>query len=285
VIGAGTMGRGIAGLCALSGHDTFVFDADPEAQRGVRTHVESAWGRAIDKGKLSTESAEKARHRLKVATRLKEAASVDFVIEAVPEAIDLKQMVFAELDDLCPPRTILASNTSPCPSRGSRRPRGAATESSVSTFSTLARAAGEIVRAGTSGDRGPASSWSGRSAGGRPSPFPFRDLAPGRRAGAEAMRMVERSQRRGHRRALELGYGHRMGPLKTTDLVGLDVRLAIAETLAAELPSDRFTPPDILRTLVEEGRHGKKSGEGFYRWDGDKPVGPASRAAPLAKRR
>ena len=70
-----------------------------------------------------------------------------------------------------------------------------------------------------------------------------------------------------------------MGPLKTTDLVGLDVRLAIAETLAAELPSDRFAPPEILRTLVAEGKIGRKSGEGFYRWEGDKAVGPGARAA------
>jgi 3-hydroxybutyryl-CoA dehydrogenase len=86
-------------------------------------------------------------------------------------------------------------------------------------------------------------------------------------------------------RALELGYGHRMGPLKTTDLVGLDVRLALAETLASELSAERFTPPEILKTLVSEGRTGRKAGEGFYRWDGDKPAGPAPRAAELAKKR
>ena len=112
VIGAGVMGRGIAGICALSGHETFVFDADPEAQRGVRAHVESAWGRAIDKGKLTTETAEKARHRLKVATRLKDAAAVDFAIEAVPEKMAIKHAVFAELDAATPGHAVLASNTS-----------------------------------------------------------------------------------------------------------------------------------------------------------------------------
>jgi 3-hydroxybutyryl-CoA dehydrogenase len=86
-------------------------------------------------------------------------------------------------------------------------------------------------------------------------------------------------------RALELGYGHRMGPLKTSDLVGLDVRLAIAETLSAELPSDRFQPPEILRSLVAEGHTGRKSGEGFYRWDADKASGPGARAAELARKR
>ena len=69
---------------------------------------------------------------------------------------------------------------------------------------------------------------------------------------------------------MELGYGHRMGPLKTSDLVGLDVRLAIADTLSAELSGERFAPPGILKRMVAEGKTGKKSGEGFYRWEGDK---------------
>ena len=78
VIGAGTMGRGIAGLCAISGYDTWVFDADPAAQRAVRPAVEASWGRAIDKGKLTSEAAEAARHRLKMAERLRDARDVDF---------------------------------------------------------------------------------------------------------------------------------------------------------------------------------------------------------------
>ncbi len=105
--------------------------------------------------------------------------------------------------------------------------------------------------------------------------------------GLEAMRMIEEGVAGAADidRAMELGYGHRMGPLKTTDLVGLDVRLAIAETLTAELPSDRFAPPEILRTLVAEGRIGRKSGEGFYRWEGDKVSGEGERAAALARKR
>ena len=73
-------------------------------------------------------------------------------------------------------------------------------------------------------------------------------------------------------RAMELGYGHRMGPLKTSDLVGLDVRLSIAETLASGLNEERFRPPEILRRLVAEGRTGKKSGRGFFAWEGDTAV-------------
>jgi 3-hydroxybutyryl-CoA dehydrogenase len=89
--------------------------------------------------------------------------------------------------------------------------------------------------------------------------------------GLEAMRMVEDGVATAADidLAMELGYGHRMGPLKTSDLVGLDVRLSIAETLAAALDPVRFAPPDVLKRLVREGNLGKKSGRGFYEWDGD----------------
>ena len=91
VIGAGTMGRGIAGACALAGHDTAVFDADPEAQRAVRGHVESSWGRAIDKGKLTSEAAEQARHRLRAVERLKDGAHVDIAAPPSSQVFDATQ--------------------------------------------------------------------------------------------------------------------------------------------------------------------------------------------------
>jgi 3-hydroxybutyryl-CoA dehydrogenase len=294
VIGAGTMGRGIAGVCALAGHETFVFDADPDAQRGVRGHVEATWGRAIEKGKLTKEDAEKARHLLKVATRLKDAAHVDFAIEAVPEAIDLKQMVFGELDDLCPPRTILASNTSSLSitriarSTGRRdRVIGIHFFNPVAAMPLVELVAGKETSAETeSRSRGLVESLGKQAVRVVDSPG-FATSRLGVALGLEAMRMLEEgvASAADIDRAMELGYGHRMGPLKTSDLVGLDVRLAIAETLVAELPSDRFQPPKILQALVAEGKTGKKASEGFFRWDGDKAVGPGERAAELARKR
>ncbi len=292
VIGAGTMGRGIAGLCALSGHETSVFDADPEAQRGVRGHVESAWGRAIDKGKLTTESAEKARHRLKVATRLKDAAAVDFVIEAVPEAIDLKQMVFAELDDLCPPRTILASNTSSLSitriarSTGRRdRVIGIHFFNPVGAMPLVELVAGKETSSETESRSLALVESLGKQAVRVADSPGFATSRLGVALGLEAMRMLEEgvASAADIDRAMELGYGHRMGPLKTSDLVGLDVRLAIAETLAAELPSERFQPPKILQALVAEGKTGRKASEGFFLWDGEKATGPGPRATKLAE--
>jgi 3-hydroxybutyryl-CoA dehydrogenase len=294
VIGAGTMGRGIAGACALAGHDTAVFDADPDAQRAVRGHVESSWGRAIDKGKLTSEAAEQAHHRLRVAERLKDAAHVDIAIEAVPEALDLKRMIFSELDDLCPPRTLLATNTSSLSITKIAHATGRRDRViGIHFFNPVAAMPlVEIVRGKeTSRETESRALDFARSLGKEPvlvfdSPG-FATSRLGVALGLEAMRMVEDgiAGPEDIDRALELGYGHRMGPLKTSDLVGLDVRLAIAETLSAELPSERFTPPEILRTLVAEGHTGRKSGEGFYRWDADKATGPGARAAELARKR
>lgn len=294
IIGAGTMGRGIAGLCAISGYDTWVFDADPEAQRAVRPVVEASWGRAIDKGKLTTEAAEAARHRLRIPERLRDARDVDFAIEAVPEALDLKRMVFSEIDDLCPHRTIFASNTSSLPIAKIAHATGRRDRVIGMHFfnPVAAMPLVEIVRGKeTSADTEERALRLVQSLGKQAvrvfdSPG-FATSRLGVALGLEAMRMLEEGVAGASDidRAMELGYGHRMGPLKTSDLVGLDVRLAIAETLEAELPSDRFQAPLILKTLVAEGLTGKKAGEGFFRWDGDRAVGEGARAAALVRRR
>jgi 3-hydroxybutyryl-CoA dehydrogenase len=293
VIGAGTMGRGIAGACALAGYETTVFDADPDAQRAVRGHIESSWARAVEKGKVTAEDADKARHRLKIAERLKHAADSDFAIEAVPEALDLKKMVFSELDDLCPPRTIFASNTSSLSitriaHATGRRDRvvGLHFFNPVAVMPLV-----EVVRGReTSPETESRALDLVRSLGKeavRVADAPgFATSRLGVALGLEAMRMVESgvAEAADIDRAMELGYGHRMGPLKTSDLVGLDVRLSIAESLQKELETDRFAPPEILRTLVAEGLTGRKAGEGFYRWQGDKPAGEGKRSAELARR-
>jgi len=281
VVGAGVMGRGIAGLCALSGHETLVFDADPEAQRHVRGSVESSWARAVEKGKAAAESVERARHLLKVASRLRDGADVDFVVEAVPEALELKRLVFEELDDHCPDRTILASNTSSLSITRIARSTGRRDRVVGLHFfnPVAAMPLVEVIRGADTSDATEQRSLDfvvslGKEAVRvRDSPG-FATSRLGVALGLEAMRMVGEGVARAEDidRAMELGYGHRMGPLKTSDLVGLDVRLAIAETLAAELSDERFSPPEILKKLVAEGKTGRKSGEGFYRWEGNEPI-------------
>jgi 3-hydroxybutyryl-CoA dehydrogenase len=203
-------------------------------------------------------------------------------------------MVFSELDDLCPAKTILASNTSSLSitriarSTGRRdRVIGMHFFNPVAAMPLVELVLGRETSAETA-ERSLAFVGTLGKEAVRVADSPgFATSRLGVALGLEAMRMVEEGVARADDidRAMELGYGHRMGPLKTSDLVGLDVRLAIAESLAAELPSERFTPPEILRTLVAEGRTGRKSGEGFYLWDGDRPAGPGGRAAALARKR
>lgn len=278
------MGRGIAGVCALSGHETRVFDADPEASKQVRLSVESSWGRAVERGKLSRETVEKARHLLGVAVRLRDGADADFVMEAVPEALDLKRLVFEELDDLCPDRTILASNTSSLSITRIARATGRRDRVvGIHFFNPVAAMPlVEVVRGRDTSDETErralelVASLGKEAVRVRDSPG-FATSRLGLALGLEAMRMVEEGVALPEDidRAMELGYGHRMGPLKTSDLVGLDVRLAIAETLAVDLSGERFSPPEILKEMVAQGRTGRKSGEGFYRWEGDKPAARA----------
>jgi 3-hydroxybutyryl-CoA dehydrogenase len=280
VVGAGVMGRGIAGLCALSGHETLVFDADPEAQRHVRSAIESSWARAAERGKVGAEAVQSGRRLLKIVERLRSAAGVDFAIEAVPEAIDVKRMVMSELDDLCQDRAILASNTSSLSVTRIGRATGRRDRViGIHFFNPVAAMPlVEVVRGeDTSDETVDRALLLVRSLGKeairvKDSPG-FATSRLGVALGLEAIRMVEEGVALPEDidRAMELGYGHRMGPLKTSDLVGLDVRLAIAEGLASELSGERFTPPQLLRKMVAEGRTGRKSGEGFYRWEGDKP--------------
>jgi 3-hydroxybutyryl-CoA dehydrogenase len=280
VVGAGVMGRGIAGLCALSGHETLVFDADPEAQRHVRGAIESSWARAIERGKVAAEAVQRGRRLLKIVERLRNAAGVDFAIEAVPEAIDVKRMVMSELDDLCQDRAILASNTSSLSITRIGRATGRRDRVlGIHFFNPVAAMPlVELVRGEDTSDETMdqalllVQSLGKEAIRVKDSPG-FATSRLGVALGLEAIRMVEEGVALPEDidRAMELGYGHRMGPLKTSDLVGLDVRLAIAEGLASELSGERFTPPSLLRKMVAEGRMGRKSGEGFYRWEGDKP--------------
>jgi len=281
VVGGGTMGRGIAGLCALSGFEAAIFESDTGARGRLRDSIESSWRRAAARGKLSAEEIEAAGGRLRILDRLEEESGAQLAVEAVPESLPLKQRVFETLDRLCPAETVLASNTSSLSiaalAGATRRPGrvvGIHFFNPVGSMPlveivTTPQTTGETV------DRAVAFA---RRLGRQPirvadSPG-FATSRLGLALGLEAMRMVEEgvASPGDLDRAMELGYGHRMGPLKTSDLVGLDVRLSIAETLSAGLNEERFRPPEILRRLVARGHTGKKSGRGFFAWEGDTAV-------------
>ncbi|MGH9366430.1 MAG: 3-hydroxyacyl-CoA dehydrogenase family protein [Thermoanaerobaculia bacterium] len=286
IVGGGTMGRGIAGVSAAAGHPTSLFEADAARRAGLRAQIEGSWERAAARGRLSPEAAGRAKGLLEVPERLEDAAGAELVIEAVPEDLELKRRVFSQLDRLCPRAVFLASNTSALSiteiASSTREPGRVVGLHFFNPVASMPLV--EVVRGkGTDEDAVRNAVRFAESLGKeaiRVSDSPgFATSRLGVALGLEAMRMVEEgvASPSDIDRAMELGYGHRMGPLKTSDLVGLDVRLAIASTLAAALEGRRFDPHGILRRLVAEGKTGKKSGEGFYRWEGDRAIPKAAR--------
>ena len=276
VVGAGTMGHGIAQVAAAAGLEVSLHDlTDEEMRRGLDA-VRSNLDRGVEKGKVTAEQREATLARLHAAPDLDAAAAdSDLVVEAVPESLELKHGIFERLDRVAPPDALLASNTSSLSidkiASATRRPKrvlGMHFFNPVHILPLL-----EIVRGRQttpqSVDRALAV---GRRMGKEPivvrdSPG-FASSRLGLVLGLEAMRMLEQEVASAEDidKAMTLGYRHPMGPLRLTDLVGLDVRLAIARSLHAELGSEAFRPPRILERLVAEGRLGKKSGHGFYEW-------------------
>ncbi|HLM67906.1 MAG TPA: 3-hydroxyacyl-CoA dehydrogenase family protein [Longimicrobium sp.] len=278
VIGAGTMGHGIAQVCAMAGYDVALFDPTPGAVDRALTRIGENLDKGVERGKVAAADAAAARGRLRAADTLRDAVSdAGLMIEAVPEVMELKERIFREADEATPADAILASNTSSLSvsriAAATGRPErvvGLHFFNPVHIMKLL-----EVVRGrGTSQVTVDASlAFAGRI-GKEPivvTDTPgFASSRLGVALGLEAMRMVEEgvASPADIDRAMELGYNHPMGPLKLTDVVGLDVRLGIAEYLHGELGGEQYRPPEILRRMVAEGRLGKKSGRGFYDWEG-----------------
>lgn len=276
VLGAGTMGHGIAHVAALSGRETRLFDIDGQALERARSHIESALAKGVELGKVETGTRDAALSRLSFVTELGRAvASAAVVIEAVPEIPELKRRVLADAGDLAAPTALLATNTSSLSisSLGQAVP-GPERFLGMHFFNPVhLMALVEIVRGDRTAERAVERARSlARELGKEPivvrdSPG-FASSRLGIALGLEAIRMVESgvASAQDIDRAMELGYRHPMGPLRLTDLVGLDVRLEIARHLQREL-GERFRPPRLLERMVEEGRLGKKTGDGFYTWN------------------
>ena len=276
VVGAGTMGHGIAQVAAMAGMEVSIYDAVAAAvERGIES-IRANLEKGIAKGKLTAGERDDALTHIRGAADLDAAAAeADLVIEAVPEKLALKQEIFERLDRGTPDRALLASNTSSLSvgeiAGATRRPErviGMHFFNPVHLMPLL-----EVVRAErTATETVERAVEVGRRMGKEPivvrdSPG-FASSRLGLVLGLEAMRMVEQEVASAEDidKAMTLGYRHPMGPLRLTDLVGLDVRLAIAEHLHRELESEAFRPPEILKKLVAENRLGKKSGRGFYEW-------------------
>jgi 3-hydroxybutyryl-CoA dehydrogenase len=292
VVGLGTMGAGIAEVLARAGIGVVALEADPEALRAGLGTLDASLSRAVSRGKLGARQQAEVRARVRPASAFADAASVDMAIEVVPERLEIKRQVFAELDRVCSPDAILATNTSSL---------------SVTSIAAATRHPGrvvgmhffnpapvmglvEVVTTVLSDDRVTAAAADlARRLGKTP-------IQVGDRAGfvANALLLPYLNHAAG---LLETGYatatdidkaatagiGLPMGPLALLDLIGLDTSLSILEVLHTEFDLPRYTPTPLLRRLVSAGRTGQKAGRGIYSYpasgadgvDADSGVGPA----------
>lgn len=276
VVGAGTMGHGIAQVAALAGYDTSLTDARAEALPVALERIRTNLGGGVRRGKVTPDAARDAERRLRLARDLDAAVrDADLVIEAIVEDLDTKRDLFRRLDGLVGEGTILATNTS---SLSVARIAEATTRPTrvlgMHFFNPvhIMKLVELVVHEGTDAEVVAHARAAAERMGKEPievqdSPG-FASSRLGIVLGLEAMRMVEQGVAAPEAidRAMELGYGHPMGPLRVSDLVGLDVRLKIAEYLHRELGAPHYAPPAILRHKVAAGELGKKTGKGFYQW-------------------
>jgi 3-hydroxybutyryl-CoA dehydrogenase len=276
VVGAGTMGHGIAQVAAMAGCRVRLFDAQPGAVDKGLAKVRDNLEKGVEKGKVAPDVRDRALSLLEGATSAAQVAEdADIVVEAIPERLDWKQSLFRELDGAAGPSCVFATNTSSL---------------SVKRIASAVRDPGRVIGTHffnpvhvmallevvvTDATR-PEVLESVRAWGARLGKecivvrdFPgFATSRLGVCLGMEAIRMVEQgvASPEDIDKAMVLGYRHPVGPLKLTDMVGLDVRLAIGEYLARELGNAAFQPPELMRRMVAEGKLGQKSGQGFYSW-------------------
>jgi 3-hydroxybutyryl-CoA dehydrogenase len=276
VLGAGTMGHGIAQVSAMAGHEVTLRDVEPgivdEGVDSIRSNLEGG----VERGKVTEAEKQATLERLSGETDLTAAVEdADLVAEAVPEDLDLKTTVLTDAEAVADAEAVLATNTSSLSvtelASSLERPGnliGLHFFNPVHIMSLVEVVVGERTAEST------------REFGIEfvegidKTPVVVRDVPGfassrlGVALGVEAIRMVEEgvASPRDIDNAMELGYNHPMGPLELTDVVGLDVRLDILEYLRTEL-GERFKPPQLLKRKVRAGKLGRKSGEGFYVWD------------------
>lgn len=273
VIGAGTMGRGIAHVAAAGGFTVFLHDISEEQLKKAMSDIEQNMKKAVEIGKMSTKEVERALSRITLTTSLEEAAKeADLVIEAVLELMDLKIEVFKKLDKICKPETILATNTSTMSpteiAAATGRPERCIAMHFFNPVHKMKLV--EIVRGLDTSDetyeiaRQVAIQMGKETVQVNECPG-FVTSRINCLIGNEAMNMLMEGVASAEDidKAIKLGLNHPMGPLELADLVGLDTRLRNMEYLHKML-GERFRPSPILVKYVKAGRLGRKTGKGFY---------------------
>ncbi|UTT66799.1 3-hydroxyacyl-CoA dehydrogenase family protein [Janibacter sp. CX7] len=279
VVGGGQMGAGIVHALLLAGSEVVLLERDPTAAQGADERVGRSCDKSVERGKIA--DAAEPMGRLTTTTDAADLAACGLVVEAVPEDEQLKRETLQRVEAVIADDAALATNTSSISldalATSLRRPERLL---GLHFFNPVpASKLVEIVIASATDEawRERAVTWVRDGLGKTPvvvadSPG-FASSRLGVALGLEAIRMLEAGVASAEDidAAMSLGYGHPMGPLRLTDLVGLDVRLGIARYLEREL-GPRFAPPQLLVDFVEQGHHGRKTGRGFYDWTKESTV-------------
>ncbi|MED5371495.1 MAG: 3-hydroxyacyl-CoA dehydrogenase family protein [Myxococcota bacterium] len=277
VIGAGTMGHGIAHVAALAGAQVRLYDLQQPALDKGLSAIQANMDKGVARGKLAAEDAQAGLARIQGFTDLAGACEgTELVVEAVPEKLELKQSLFSQVQGLVSADCVLGTNTSSL----SIAKIAQAVEQGDRVIGLhffnpvhIMKLLEIVVHPGTSEDTlARCRAWGAQIGKECITVQDFPGFATSRLGvclGMEAIRMVEQgvASPQDIDTAMVLGYRHPIGPLKLTDLVGLDVRMHIGEYLAEKLDNPAFKPPQLMKDMVAQGKLGKKAGQGFYDWE------------------